>query len=89
MEGQLLELESGNVKPFLAKGKSGLLLLEGTGTLTLSYSLDGSNWDDDDKTYTIPQSGYVNIETYFVPFCWYKVTTTGALTQARIKYSPY
>ena len=87
MEGQILQLDNGNVAPFLAKRDFGLILFEGTGTLTLSYSLDGEHWDDDDKTFTIPQDGFINIEVEFVNYVWYKVTTTGTLTQARIKYN--
>lgn len=87
MEGHELELDNGNVKPFLAKRNFGLLLIEGTGTLTLSYSLDGEKWDDDTKTIAIPQSGYVNVETEFVSLAYYKITTTGTITKCCIKYA--
>lgn len=85
-EGMPLTIESGNVKPFLPKEKYCLMLIEGTGTLTLSYSLDGEKWDEDKKKYTIPEAGHINIETYFVRYAYYKVETTGTLTKARIKY---
>lgn len=87
MEGQVLKLDNGNVAPFLAQRDFGLMLFEGTGTLTLSYSLDGEHWDEDDKTFTIPASGYINIEVEFVSYAWYKVESSGTITQARLKYN--
>jgi len=85
-EGLPLAIESGNIKAFRPKEQFGLMLIEGTGTLTLSYSLDGEHWDDDEKTFTIPAAGHINIEVSFVRYAYYKVTTTGSITGARIKY---
>lgn len=85
-EGLPLAIESGNIKAFRPREKFGLMLIEGTGTLTLSYSLDGEHWDEEDKKFDIPDSGHINIETYFVRYAYYKVATTGSITSARIKY---
>lgn len=84
-EGMPLSVTNGQIDPFLAKQKRGLFLIFGTGTLTLSYSLDGEHWDDDTKTYDIA-NGAINIEADFVRYAYYKVTTTGAITSALIKY---
>ncbi len=86
MEGQELKIEEGNVCAFLARENRGLMLVEGTGTLTLHYSLDCEKWDKDTETFDIPQSGFINIETDFIPYVYYRVTTSGVLTRCRIKY---
>lgn len=87
MEGQELTIENGNVAAFLAREDNGLLLIEGSGTLTLSYSLDGEKWDNDSETHQIPENGHINIETTFIPGCYYKITQSGGIiTRCRIKY---
>ncbi len=81
-----LELEDGNVKPFQAKANFAHFLFFGDGTLTLHYSADDSHYDEELKQFTIPPSGSINIEADLSKYSYYKITTTGSLTGAYIKY---
>lgn len=84
--GEALEIVGGNVAPFKAREKSALIMVQGTGTLTLLYSLDGEHWTEDSETFNIPSSGAINIELYMMAGSYYKVTTSGSITTARIRY---
>ena len=81
-----LEVEGGNVKPFQAKGNFAHFLFVGSGTLSLHYSADDSHYDEEQKQFTIPPSGSINIEADLSKYSYYKITSTGTITEAYIKY---
>lgn len=84
--GEALTVENGQVAPFLPRKKSALVFVQGTGTLTLHYSLDGEHWSQDDTTFDITDAGSINIETYFMVQSFYKITSTGSIIASRIRY---